>query len=131
MCHSKSTNVEVVLGETMIRCGWSTSNRRTTRRTSRNSPIPAAELYARYENLYTPAVSDALRHFTRVDRALPREITPVRDDKTVAGITFTATCAPDSSIEGSDELETRAELLAEMDEETVCVWSAPGNQDTG
>lgn len=87
-------------------------------------PIPVGELCDRYEDLYTAAVSDALREATLMHQTLPHSIEPLERDMTVAGVAFTIKSAPDPTIDG--ELETRAEMLADMADQdhTVCVWDA-------
>src|SRR6476620_8089637 len=67
---------------------------------SREFPVPVPELLARFEQLYTGAVSDVLREFCLLDQALPGYLRPLNDDRTVAGIAFTVKSAPNVQITG-------------------------------
>ena len=46
-------------------------------------PVSEQEICKRYERLYTGAINDVLREFCLVDQALPPEIHPLRDDKSM------------------------------------------------
>ena len=41
-------------------------------------PVPVKEMLARYEQLYTGAISDVLREFALLDQSLPGHLRPVR-----------------------------------------------------
>ena len=89
-------------------------------------PVPVKELLARYERLYTGAVSDVLREFCLLDQALPPELRPLRPERTVAGIAFTVKSAPHTQLSG--ELPYRTEMLTEMHEDAFVVWDASGDK---
>ena len=89
-------------------------------------PVPVKELLARYERLYTGAVSDVLREFCLLDQALPPELRPLRPERTVAGIAFTVKSAPHTQLSG--ELPYRTEMLKEMHEDAFVVWDASGDK---
>lgn len=82
--------------------------------------IPAKELLARYEQLYTGAVNDVLREFCLLQQALPGHILPLREYRTVAGLAFTVKSAPNVVIRG--EMEFRTQMLDEMGEDHFVVW---------
>ncbi|WP_324668868.1 RraA family protein [Geochorda subterranea] len=90
-------------------------------------PIPEEELLARYEALYTGAVSDVLRELALTDQALPPSIHPLRDEMKVAGFAFTIRSVVDPTLKG--EMETRVEMLEHIRPNTVCVWNANGDDD--
>lgn len=90
-------------------------------------PIPQAEVLARYERLYTGAVSDVLREICLTEQALPHTIRPLRDDMAVAGFAFTIRSVVDPKVTG--EMDTRAEMLERLYEDAVCVWNANGDDD--
>ncbi|MET3871186.1 regulator of RNase E activity RraA [Puniceicoccus vermicola] len=83
-------------------------------------PIPAKELLARFEDLYTGAVNDVLREFCLLDQALPGHIVPLREYRTVAGLAFTVKSAPNVKITG--EMTYRTEMLGELGEDAFVVW---------
>ncbi len=87
---------------------------------SKEFSIPAKELLARYEQLYTGAVNDVLREFCLLDQALPGHILPLREYRTVAGLAFTVKSAPNVKVTG--EMEFRTEMLDEMGEDHFVVW---------
>lgn len=82
--------------------------------------IPVKELLARYEQLYTGAISDVLREFCLLDQALPGYLRPLRDSDVVAGIAFTVKSAPNVKITG--EMAFRTQMLDEMGEDSFVVW---------
>ena len=81
--------------------------------------IPEEELIARYETLYTGAVSDVLREFCLMDQSLPAQLLPLRPEKTVAGIAFTVKSAPNTRESG--ELTFRTEMLGAIPDNSVIV----------
>lgn len=83
-------------------------------------PIPDKELLQRYERLYTGAVNDVLREFCLLNQALPGHIVPLREYRTVAGISFTVKSAPNAVISG--EMEFRVHMLEEMHEDAFVIW---------
>ncbi len=89
-------------------------------------PIPTKELLARFEKLYTGAVSDVLREFCLLDQALPGYLRPLNDDHTVAGIAFTVKSAPHVQITG--ELTFRTEMLEAMGEDHFVTWDTSGDE---
>lgn len=89
-------------------------------------PIPTKELLARFEKLYTGAVSDVLREFCLLDQALPGHLRPLIDESTVAGIAFTVKSAPHVQITG--ELTFRTEMLEAMGEDHFITWDTSGDE---
>ena len=89
-------------------------------------PIPVKELLARFEKLYTGAVSDVLREFCLLDQALPGYLRPLNDDHVVAGIAFTVKSAPHVQITG--ELTFRTEMLETMGEDIFVTWDTSGDE---
>lgn len=90
--------------------------------------IPAGELLARYERLYTGAVSDVLREFCLMDQALPGYLQPLRPERTVAGLAFTVKSAPNTRVTG--ELAFRTQMLDEIGEGSFVVWDTSGDTDS-
>lgn len=88
--------------------------------------IAVKELLARYEQLYTGAISDVLREFCLLEQALPGYLRPLRDSDVVAGIAFTVKSAPNVKITG--EMTFRTQMLDEMGEDTFVVWDASGDE---
>lgn len=93
---------------------------------SASFPIPAPELLARYEQLYTGAVNDVLREFCLLDQALPHRVVPLREYRTVAGFAFTVKSAPNVKIRG--EMEFRTQMLGELGEHHFVVWDTSGDE---
>lgn len=93
---------------------------------TRPFPVPVKELLARYEQLYTGAISDVLREFCLLDQALPGHLRPLRDSDVVAGIAFTVKSAPNVKITG--ELTFRTRMLEEMHEDAFVVWDTSGDE---
>lgn len=89
-------------------------------------PIPTKELLARFEQLYTGAVSDVLREFCLLDQALPGYLRPINDDHTVAGIAFTVKSAPHVQISG--EMTFRTEMLEAMAADSFVTWDTSGDE---
>ena len=89
-------------------------------------PIPTKELLARFERLYTGAVSDVLREFCLLDQALPGYLRPLNDDQIVAGIAFTVKSAPHVQISG--EMTFRTEMLEAMGEDHFVTWDTSGDE---
>lgn len=88
--------------------------------------IPAAELFTRYEQLYTGAISDVLREFCLLDQALPGHLKPLRPERTVAGFAFTVKSAPNMKITG--EMAHRTQMLGELHAQSVVVWDTSGDE---
>ncbi|MDO8542083.1 MAG: RraA family protein [Opitutaceae bacterium] len=88
--------------------------------------VPVEELIARYEKLYTGAVSDVLREFALLDQALPGYLRPLNDEHTVAGIAFTVKSAPNLRISG--EMTFRTEMLDHMHAQSFVMWDASGDE---
>src|SRR5574344_483429 len=88
-------------------------------------PVPVEELLARYEQLYTGAISDVLREFALLDQSLPGHLRPVRDSDVVAGIAFTVKSAPNVKITG--EMAFRTQMLDEMGANHFVVWDTSGD----
>ncbi len=88
--------------------------------------LPVKELLARYEQLYTGAISDVLREFALLDQALPGHMKPLRPERTVAGLAFTVKSAPNVKITG--EMAFRTQMLAELPADTMVVWDTSGDE---
>lgn len=93
---------------------------------TRELAIPAAELFARYEQLYTGAISDVLREFCLLDQALPGHLKPLRPERTVAGLAFTVKSAPNVKITG--EMAFRTQMLGELHPHAIVVWDTSGDE---
>ncbi len=93
-------------------------------------PLPLAddEILARYEQLYTGAVSDVLREFCLLDQSLPGYLQPLRPERTVAGFAFTVKSAPNTKITG--ELTFRTQMLEEMPANSFVIWDTSGDMDS-
>ena len=91
-------------------------------------PIADKELLARYEQLYTGAVSDVLREHCLMDQTLPGYLQPLRPERTVAGIAFTVKSAPNTKITG--ELTFRTQMLEEMHADSFVVWDTSGDTES-
>ena len=87
--------------------------------------IPDGELLARYETLYTGAISDVLREHCLMDQALPSALVPLRPEKTVAGFAFTVKSAPSTQVSG--ELTFRTGMLDAMSAGSFVVWDTSGD----
>lgn len=88
-------------------------------------PIPVAELLARYEQLYTGAISDVLREHALLDQGIGQLI-PLRPERTVAGIAFTVKSAPNVKITG--EMTFRTQMLDDMAENSFVVWDTTNDE---
>ncbi len=88
-------------------------------------PIPVAELLARYEQLYTGAISDVLREHALLDQGIGQLI-PLRPERTVAGIAFTVKSAPNVKITG--EMSFRTQMLDDMAEHAFVVWDTTNDE---
>jgi 4-hydroxy-4-methyl-2-oxoglutarate aldolase len=84
-------------------------------------PIPVQELLARYEQLYTGAISDVLREHALLDQGIGH-LLPLRPERTVAGIAFTVKSAPNVRITG--EMTFRTQMLDEMAADSFVVWDS-------
>ncbi|MBX3737976.1 MAG: RraA family protein [Candidatus Didemnitutus sp.] len=89
-------------------------------------PVPVPELLARYEQLYTGAISDVLREFALLDQALPCHLKPLRPERTVAGLAFTVKSAPNVKITG--EMKFREEMLGHLHADSFVVWDTSGDE---
>ncbi|OAM91227.1 RraA family protein [Termitidicoccus mucosus] len=89
-------------------------------------PIPEEELLARYEQLYTGAISDVLREHALLDQALPGHLHPLRPERTVAGLAFTVKSAPNVKITG--EMAFRTQMLAALPQNSFVVWDTSGDE---
>lgn len=87
--------------------------------------IPDGELLARYEQLYTGAISDVLREHCLMDQALPGALVPLLPEKTVAGFAFTVKSAPSTRVSG--ELTFRTGMLDAMSAGSFVVWDTSGD----
>lgn len=90
-------------------------------------PVPVKELLARYEQLYTGAISDVLREHALLDQSIGQLI-PLRPERTVAGIAFTVKSAPNVKITG--EMSFRTQMLDQMQADAFVVWDTT-NDDKG
>jgi regulator of RNase E activity RraA len=89
-------------------------------------PVPDEELLARYEQLYTGAISDVLREFALLDQALPGHMKPLRPERTVAGLAFTVKSAPNVKITG--EMSFRTQMISELPKNTIVTWDSSGDE---
>lgn len=89
-------------------------------------PIPVKELLARYEQLYTGAISDVLREFALLDQSLPGHLKPLRENRTVAGLAFTVKSAPNVKITG--EMTFRTQMISELPPDTMVMWDTSGDE---
>ncbi len=98
------------------------------RETISTEPFPIAdeELLARYEQLYTGAISDVLREHALLDQALPGHMKPLRPERTVAGLAFTVKSAPNVKITG--EMTFRTRMLEELPKNTIVTWDTSGDE---
>lgn len=87
--------------------------------------IPVAELISRYERLYTGAISDVLREHALLDQSIGH-LTPLRPERTVAGIAFTVKSAPHLKVTG--EMTFRTEMLDHMAPNSFVVWDATNDE---
>jgi 4-hydroxy-4-methyl-2-oxoglutarate aldolase len=92
---------------------------------TRPFPVPEAELLARYEQLYTGAISDVLREHALLDQAIGQLI-PLRPERTVAGIAFTVKSAPNVKITG--EMTFRTQMLEDMQSGSFVVWDTSNDE---
>lgn len=88
-------------------------------------PVPVKELLARYEQLYTGAISDVLREHALLDQGIGQLI-PLRPERTVAGIAFTVKSAPNVKITG--EMTFRTQMLDDMAENSFVVWDTTNDE---
>jgi regulator of RNase E activity RraA len=92
-------------------------------------PIPVPELIARYERLYTGAVSDVLREHRLMDQALPHRIQPLRPEQAcTAGLAFTVKSAPHTVLTG--EMTLRSRMLEALSEGHFVLWDCSGAEDS-
>lgn len=84
-------------------------------------PIPDQELLARYERLYTGAISDVLREHALLDQSIGHLIA-LRPEHTVAGLAFTVKSAPHVKITG--EMTFRGQMLDAMPVHAFVVWDS-------
>lgn len=92
---------------------------------TRKFPIAVNELLARYEQLYTGAISDVLREHALLDQSIGQLI-PLRPGRTVAGIAFTVKSAPNVRISG--EMSFRTQMLDVMDADSFVVWDTTSDE---
>lgn len=90
--------------------------------------IPDDEILARYEQLYTGAISDVLREHCLLDQCLPGYLNVLRPERTVAGFAFTVKSAPNTKITG--ELTFRTQMLAEIPLASFVVWETSGDLES-
>lgn len=91
------------------------------------APLSIADddILARYERLYTGAISDVLREHCLMEQALPNALVPLLPQKTVAGFAFTVKSAPNTRVSG--ELTFRTEMLDAMAAGSFVVWDTSGD----
>jgi len=88
--------------------------------------MPVKELLARYEALYTGAISDVLREHALLDQALPGYLLPLRPERTVAGLAFTVKSAPNVKITG--EMTFRTRMISELTPDSLVVWDSTNDE---
>lgn len=93
---------------------------------TREFPIPVQELLARYEQLYTGAISDVLREHALLDQGIGQLI-PLRPERSVAGIAFTVKSAPNVKITG--EMTFRTQMLEAMTADAFVVWDTTNDEN--
>ncbi len=92
-------------------------------------PIPVTEMRARYLQLYTGAINDVLRFDYKIHAtSLPSGFTPLREDMKLVGLAFTIKGGPDITTDG--EMETRAEMLEALHQDSVVIWDCTGDTVT-
>lgn len=87
--------------------------------------IPVKEMLARYEQLYTGAISDVLREHALLDQSIGHLI-PLRPERTVAGLAFTVKSAPHVKITG--EMTFRTQMLGDMPADAFVVWDTSNDE---
>ncbi|MGG5819065.1 RraA family protein [Falsiroseomonas sp. HW251] len=88
-------------------------------------PRPDEEILARYERLYTGAISDVLREHVLMDQAIPGHLHCLRPERTVAGFAFTVKSAPNTKVTG--ELTFRTGMIEKMGRNDFVVWDTSGD----
>ncbi len=92
-------------------------------------PISVEEMRTRYLRLYTGAINDVLRFDYRIHAtSLPPAFAPLRENMKMAGFAFTIKGGPDITTDG--EMETRAEMLEALHQDSVVVWDCTGDTVT-
>ncbi|MDF2921292.1 MAG: dimethylmenaquinone methyltransferase [Paenibacillaceae bacterium] len=91
-------------------------------------PISEQEICHRYEQVSTAMVNDVLREMEYLYQTLPNHILPLRDEMLVAGIAFTIKGS--KSLDLSNEMNQRAEMLEAIPENSVCVWDTSGDDES-
>ena len=92
-------------------------------------PVSIAEMRERYLKLYTGAVNDVLRfNYNMHTTSLPAHFAPLREEMKLAGLAFTVKGAPDITTDG--EMETRAQMLETLYEDSIVVWDCTGDTVT-
>ncbi len=92
-------------------------------------PIPVTEMRARYLQLYTGAINDVLRFDYKIHAtSLPSGFAPLREDMKMVGLAFTIKGGPDITTDG--EMETRAEMLEALHQDSVVIWDCTGDTVT-
>lgn len=105
------------------------SNGHSEAKTGATYPISIAEMRERYLKLYTGAVNDVLRfRYTMQASSLPAQFAPLREEMKLAGQAFTIKGGPDITTDG--EMETRAEMLEALHQDSVVVWDCTGDTVT-
>lgn len=92
---------------------------------TREFPIPPTELLARFEKLYTGAISDVLREHALLDQSIG-QLMPLRPERTVAGIAFTVKSAPNLRVTG--EMTFRTRMLDTMGRDSFVVWDTTNDE---
>jgi 4-hydroxy-4-methyl-2-oxoglutarate aldolase len=105
------------------------SNGHNQTKTASIYPISIAEMRERYLKLYTGAVNDVLRfRYSMQASSLPAHFAPLREEMKLAGQAFTIKGGPDITTDG--EMETRAEMLEALHQDSVVVWDCTGDTVT-
>lgn len=90
--------------------------------------IAPSELLARYEKLYTGAISDVLREHCLLDQALPGYLQVLRPERQVAGFAFTVKSSPNTKISG--ELTLRTQMLENIEPDDFVLWDTSGDAES-
>jgi len=90
--------------------------------------IPDDELLARYERLYTGAISDVLREHVLTEQAIPGHVNVLRPERTVAGFAFTVKSAPNTRVSG--ELTFRTGMIEQLGRNSFVVWDTTSDTES-
>lgn len=84
--------------------------------------ITDAELLAKYEDLYTPAIADVLHEYGHEEQTLDPQITPLEDGMSVVGSAFPIVGRPNRSVDADEVLERFLEMHRDVPEDGVMIY---------